>query len=102
MDGRHQQCPNDPTVVQRRRRSALSPHRLENEPFGFFEFVPEERLDLDLVDRVLLAAIDETGGIDVVVLPESAVDESDIVPLESLLAHPAVIYLHAGVRERTT
>ena len=79
-----------------------SVQRLQNEPFGFFEFAPEERLDLDLVDRVLLAAIDEAGGIDVVVLPESAIDESDIVPLESLLARHGVIYLQAGIRGHPT
>jgi hypothetical protein len=79
-----------------------SVQRLENEPFGFFEFVPEERLDLDLVDRVLRAAIEETGRISVVVLPESAIEEGDITPLESLLAHHGVIYLQAGVRGRPT
>ena len=46
-----------------------SVQRLSQEPFGFFEFVPEERLDLDLVDRVLLAALDEVESIDVVVFP---------------------------------
>ena len=30
-----------------------SVQRLAKEPFGFFEFAPEERLDLDLVDRML-------------------------------------------------
>jgi len=64
--------------------------------------VPEERLDLDLVDRVLLAALDEVGGIDVVVLPESAIEEREIAPLEALLARHGVIYLQAGVRGRAT
>jgi hypothetical protein len=49
-----------------------SVQRLSKEPFGFFEFAPEERLDLGLVDRVLLAARDEVGSVDVVLLPESA------------------------------
>jgi hypothetical protein len=79
-----------------------SVQRLAKEPFGFFEFVPEERLDLDLVDRALLAAIDEVGNIDVVVLPESAIEESEIVALEALLASHGVIYLQAGVRGRAT
>jgi hypothetical protein len=79
-----------------------SVQRLTKEPFGFFEFVPEERLDLDLVDRVLLAAIDEVGSIDVVVLPECAIEESEIVALEALLACHGVIYLQAGVRGRAT
>jgi len=79
-----------------------SVQRLAKEPFGFFEFVPEERLDLDLVDRVLLAALDEVDSIDVVMLPESALEESEIVPLEGLLARHGVIYLQAGVRGRAT
>jgi hypothetical protein len=52
--------------------------RLTNDPFGFFEFVPAEGLDLDLLDRVLVAARKEAGSVDVVVLPESAVDEREI------------------------
>ena len=32
-----------------------SVQRLAKEPFGFFEFAPEERLDLDLVDRMLVS-----------------------------------------------
>lgn len=51
-----------------------SVQRLAKEPFGFFEFVPEERLDLDLLDRVLIAALDEVESVDVVMLPESAID----------------------------
>ncbi|MEP6560805.1 MAG: hypothetical protein ABJD68_06970 [Nakamurella sp.] len=77
-----------------------SVERLAKEPFGFFEFLPEERLDLDLVDRVLLAALDEVDSIDVVVLPECALEESEIAPLEALLDGHGVVYLQAGVRER--
>ena len=77
-----------------------SVQRLSKEPFGFFEFVPEERLDLDLVDRVLLAALDEVESIDVVVFPEEALEESEIVPLEALLNQHGVTYLQAGVRGR--
>jgi hypothetical protein len=65
-----------------------SVQRLEKEPFGFLEFVPEERLDLDLVERMVLAALDEVGSVDVVVLPECAIEESEIAPLEALLARP--------------
>ena len=41
--------------------------RLSKEPFGLFEFVPSETLDLDLVDRTLVAARDEVRNVDVVV-----------------------------------
>jgi hypothetical protein len=78
-----------------------SVQRLEHDPFGFFEFAPAERLDLDLVDRVLTAALDEVEDVDVVVLPESAVDESEIDELEAVLDRHGVVYLTAGVRQRS-
>jgi hypothetical protein len=70
------------------------------DPFGFFEFVPSEGLDLDLVDRMIVAAKDEVGRAHAVVLPESAVDASEIDALEALLEHHGVIALVAGVRQR--
>ena len=73
---------------------------LAKEPFGLFDFAPEERLDLDLVDRMILAAQDEVGRVDVVLLPESAVDESELDALEAFLDRHGVIYLQAGVRGR--
>jgi hypothetical protein len=77
-----------------------SVQRLEREPFGFFEFDPSERLDLDLLDRVLIAARDEADVVDQVVLPECAIEESEIDDLESLLDCHGVVYLTAGVRQR--
>jgi hypothetical protein len=76
-----------------------SVRRLTSEPFGYFEFAPAEGLDLDLVDRTLVAARDEVGGVDVVVLPESAVDEGDIDGLETVLGAHGVTMLMAGVRQ---
>ena len=72
---------------------------LSNEPYGFFEFAPSEGLDLDLLDRTLAAARDEVDSVDVVVMPESAVDESEIDGLEALLAARGVRALIAGVRQ---
>ena len=78
-----------------------SVRRLERDPFGFFEFVPAERLDLDLVDRVLIAALDEVDDVDVVVLPEAAIDETEIDELEAVLDRHGVVYLTAGIRQRS-
>ena len=78
-----------------------SVQRLEQDPFGFFEFAPAERLDLDLLNRVLLAALDEVDDVDVVMLPEAAVDESEIDELEAVLERHGVSMLTAGVRERS-
>src|SRR5262245_1150317 len=78
-----------------------SVRRLDKEPFGLFEFAPSERLDLDLLSRVILAAREEADSVDVVVLPESAVDESEIEDLETLLESHGVVNLIAGVRQRS-
>src|SRR5262245_50869371 len=78
-----------------------SVQRLERDPYGFFEFAPAERLDLDLVDRVLIAALDEVYDVDVVVLPEAAIDVTEIDELEAVLERHGVSYLTAGVRQRS-
>jgi hypothetical protein len=77
-----------------------SVRRLSNEPFGYFEFAPAEPLDLDLVDRTILAALDEVTSVDVVVFPESAIDEGDLEDLEALLDCRGVTMLITGVRQR--
>jgi hypothetical protein len=77
-----------------------SVQRLATEAFGYFEFVPSEGLDLDLVDRMLVAALDEVPCVSVVVLPESAVDLREVDELEALLGHHGVKGLITGVRER--
>jgi hypothetical protein len=74
--------------------------KLAGDSFGFFEFVPSERLDLDLADRTLRAAREEADTVDVVVLPESAVEHDEIDDLEALLAIHGVTGLITGVRER--
>jgi hypothetical protein len=78
-----------------------SVQRPSKDPFGFFEFAPEQGLDLDLLDRVLLAARKEAGNVDVVCLPESAVEESEIDEAEALLHDHGVVALVAGVRQQS-
>jgi hypothetical protein len=81
-------------------RPVASPlQRLADDPFGFFEFAPSERLDLELADRTLAAARDKVGPPDVVILPESAIERSEIDGLEALLARHEVTTLITGVRE---
>jgi hypothetical protein len=75
-----------------------SVQRLTDEPFGFFNFAPAESLDLDLLDRVLVAAREEVNSVDVVLLPESAINEEEIAPLEDLLHRHGVNFVHAGGR----
>ena len=86
-------------------RKRLSPiegsaQRDTDEPYGFFDFDPAERLDLDLVDRMLVAARNEVDSIDVVCLPESAIAEDELAPLEALLESHGVASLATGVRRR--
>ena len=60
------------------------------------------------MSRVIRAARDEVDSVDVLVMPESALDESEITGLEALLQRSGVVMLIAGVRqtlvqgERTT
>ena len=82
-------------------RSVGPVRRLATHPYGFFEFAPAEGLDLDLLDRVLVAARQEAGSVDVVMLPESAVGEGEVDDLESLLERHGVVNLVAGVRQPT-
>ncbi len=78
-----------------------SVQRPSKDPFGFFEFAPAQGLDLDLLDRVLLAARQEAASLDVVCLPESAVEEGEIDELEALLYDRGVIALWTGVRQHS-
>ncbi len=76
-----------------------SVQRMAKEPYGFFEFSPSEPLDLDLISRVIVAAKEEAESVDVVLLPEAAVDESDVEDLEALLESHGVAMLTTGVRQ---
>jgi len=83
------------------RRVEGSVQRLAKEPFGFFEFAPSEKLDLDLVSRMIVAARDEVDSVDGVLLPESAVDENEVEDLETVLDRHGVAMLIAGVRQHS-
>ncbi len=81
------------------RPRAGSIQREGREPFGFFEFAPDDGLDLELLDGVLRAALEEVDVVDMVVLPESAVPVDAIDDVEAVLARHGVGLLVAGVRE---
>src|SRR5262250_3227138 len=78
-----------------------SVQRLAKEPFGFFEFAPSEKLDLELVSRMIVAARDEVDSVDGVLLPESAVDENEVEDLETVLDRHGVAMLITGVRQHS-
>jgi hypothetical protein len=79
---------------------AGSVRRPTREPFGFFHYEPSEPVDLELIDRLLDAALDEVDGVDVVVLPEGCLDEPGVEALEALLARRDVTMLVTGLRPR--
>jgi hypothetical protein len=74
---------------------------LTSDPYGFFEFAPAEPFDFGLVDRTMTAAREEVSSVDVVMLPESAVDQTDLEELERLLDDHGVTSLITGVRQRS-
>jgi hypothetical protein len=76
-----------------------SVERLSKDAFGLFEFAPTEGLDLDLVERLILSARDEVDSVDVVLLPECAVEETEVSALEALLERYGVTMLISGVRQ---
>jgi hypothetical protein len=78
-----------------------SVHRPDKEPFGLFEFAPREKLDLDLVSRLIVAARDEVDSVDCLMLPEGAVEEAELHELEVLLGCHGVAVLMTGVRGRS-
>ena len=53
------------------------------------------------MSRLIVAARDEVDSVDVVMLPESAVDESEVDQLEALLESHGVGMLITGVRQRS-
>ncbi len=71
-------------------------HRPEREPFGFFSYEPSEPVDLDLLDRLLETAQDEVDRVDVVIMPEGRLAESEIEAFEEVLARRHVRILVTG------
>jgi hypothetical protein len=67
--------------------------------YGFYEYAPQEPLVLEEVARLIEAAKRQVGAIDILVLPEAAVDEEAVAPLQQLIAAAGVPYLIVGARE---
>jgi hypothetical protein len=70
--------------------------------YGFYEYQPEERFDSARALRLVESARRAAGRVDVVVLPEGALDESEVAPLQTALSAAGVPYLIAGVRQPAT
>jgi hypothetical protein len=72
---------------------------MPSESYGFFEFAPRTTLDHQHLAGLLAAAASKASSIDCVILPEGAIDESELAGLEKLLEAHAVTYLVTGVRQ---
>lgn len=67
--------------------------------YGFYDYAPQEPLEpRDLVNLVE-SARRHVGAIDALVLPEAALDEPLVQPLQDLLSDAGVGYLIAGARQ---
>lgn len=71
---------------------------MDRATFGFFEFAPEEPLPTAHLDAILRRALDQVPAIDAVVLPEGAIDASEVAAIEATLLRHPVSGLVAGVR----
>lgn len=74
------------------------PLGMDEAAFGFFEYQPQDPLDLDLVAELLETAKRSVDRINSLILPEAALSAEEIGPLEELLAHAGVDALVAGTR----
>lgn len=72
---------------------------MDESHYGFYEFAPEERFDPEEAIRLVERARRHVGDVDVLVLPEGALDEREVPRLQRLLADAGVPYLIAGVRQ---
>lgn len=75
---------------------------MDRETFGFFRFQPETPLDLELLARLVEAALQQTGRIDAAIFPEAAVDGSEVAAIENLMNRYEVASLFVGAREAPT
>ena len=67
--------------------------------YGFYSYAPQEPLHVDELLSLVESAKRQIGSIDALVLPEAALDETAVEPLQDRLAAVGVPYLIAGARQ---
>jgi hypothetical protein len=67
--------------------------------FGFFQYDPDDRLDMSLLGELTAHARRRVGRIDTVILPEATVRSDEIPALERLMTDLGVLSMIVGVRE---
>lgn len=69
--------------------------------YSFYAYSPQEPFGSEDAVRLVERARRRVGEIDVLVLPEGALEESEVVGLQQLLVEAGVPYLIAGVRSHS-
>jgi hypothetical protein len=72
---------------------------MDRSRYDFFEYSPHEPVDLDDLLGLVGSAKRHVGQVDALVLPEAALAEAEVEPLQERLAAAGVGYLIAGARQ---
>lgn len=72
---------------------------MDESRYGFYEYAPEERFDVEQALDLLAEARRQVGEVNMVVLPEGALDEAEVPGIQARLAEAGVAYFVAGVRQ---
>jgi len=71
---------------------------MDEDRWGFYDYQPQERFDPERVIQLVERARRHVGDIDMLVLPEGALDHDEVAGVQRLLAEAGVPYLVAGAR----
>ncbi len=67
--------------------------------YGFYEYAPQEPLVLEELARLIEAAKRQVGTVDMLLLPEAALDEASVAAVQELIAAAGIPYVIAGARQ---
>ena len=71
---------------------------MDEAQYGFYEFMPREPFDAGAVAGLAERARRQVGDVDVIVLPEGALEEGEVPAVQAAVNAAGVPYLVAGVR----
>jgi hypothetical protein len=71
---------------------------MDESEYGFYEFAPHDTFDVSAAVALVERARRHVGDIDLLVLPEGALDEREVPGVQQQLVEAGVPYLIAGVR----
>lgn len=71
---------------------------LDKDRFGFFDFKPDQKMDFKVIEGIIKSAKVKIKRLDGVILPECALDKTEVKKFESLLSRLRIPFFIAGVR----